>query len=203
MSESISVGRWLARTDAEGPGTRFAVWVQGCGIRCDGCFNPHLWSSRGGSEISAGELFALVPPDVEGVTLLGGEPFEQAVPLAEFARLVRARGQSVMTFTGFTLEELEMQDGRGSAALLEQTDLLVDGPYLAEEVDLLRPWVGSRNQRFHALTERYAALVVELSASPDRLEIRVSADGRISVNGWATDEALDTLLAGLGRRTTA
>lgn len=202
----IRVARWIERTDAEGPGTRFALWVQGCALRCPGCFNPHLWSARGGTAMTPREVLAAVPADVDGVTLLGGEPFEQAGALAAFARLVRERGQNVMTFTGHTVEEL-----RGDAdadALLAATDLLVDGPYVADDLDTARPWVGSRNQRFHALTPAYADLVAELeagaSAAPDRIEVRVRPDGTLSVNGWARTADLETLLDGLdGRRVPA
>ena len=199
-SGPIRVGRLLARTDAEGPGTRAAVWVQGCTIRCPGCFNPHLWTARGGADHTPDELAAWVDPGVEGVTLLGGEPFDQAGPLARFAKLIRARGQTVMTFTGHRVEDLRAGGDPAAAALLDQTDLLVDGPFLRDRLDVDRPWVGSRNQRFHALTPRYAGLVADLASGPgDRLEIRVSPDGRVSVNGWATEAGLDVVLDGLGR----
>ena len=109
-----------------------------------------------------------------------------------------------MTFTGFTIEELRHSDDRAVAALLNQTDLLVDGRYERDNVDVLRPWVGSRNQRFHALTARYEPIVNDLESGlvSDQLEVRVSADGTVRVNGWATDQNLQTLLDGLGTRPT-
>lgn len=197
----IRVARTISVTQAEGPGQRFAVWVQGCTLRCQGCFNPHLWTERGGRLIPASYLASqAVASDVEGVTLLGGEPFEQASALAAFARAVRSAGLSVMTFTGYTLDQVRALPGTGPGELLEQTDLLVDGPYDAGRIDSSRPWVGSTNQTFHFLTPRYRHLRATLSASPDRVEIRVGADGRVAVNGWASDDALDHLLSGLGRR---
>ncbi|MBW9205349.1 radical SAM protein [Mumia sp. zg.B17] len=199
-SSPVRVARSIPRTTAEGPGTRFALWVQGCTLQCPGCFNPHLWTQRGGDLVAPETLLDAVPADVEGVTLLGGEPFEQAGPLAVFAALVRQRGQSVMTFTGFTLDDLRRKESGDVDALIAQTDLLVDGPFLKDQVDLARPWVGSRNQRFHALGPRYRTLVDELDGIGDRLEIRVSADGTVSVNGWAPTATLDLILADLGRR---
>src|SRR4051794_1393000 len=96
----VQVARVIPRTIAEGPGTRFAVWVQGCTIRCVGCFNPHLWGRKGGTATDpVGLATEAIDAEVEGVTLLGGEPFEQAAPLAAFARVVRHAGLSVMTFT--------------------------------------------------------------------------------------------------------
>jgi anaerobic ribonucleoside-triphosphate reductase activating protein len=189
----IRLARTIARSAAEGPGHRFVVWVQGCSIRCHGCFNPHLWAAGGGRLVTPGDLCDQVGPDVEGVTLLGGEPFEQARALAAFAARVRRRGLSVMTFTGYDRCDLAQVDG--AADLLQHTDLLVDGPYRADLLDLRRPWAGSANQRFHFLTERYRHLEQRLSDLPDRLELRVGPDGSMSVNGWATTDQLDTLLA--------
>jgi anaerobic ribonucleoside-triphosphate reductase activating protein len=138
-----------------------------------------------------------VAAQVEGVTLLGGEPFDQASAFASFACAVRAAGLSVMTFTGHRLEDLIGPHApEGAESLLAATDLLVDGPYVAEQMDLARPWVGSRNQRFHFLTDRYKHLETELADLVDRVEIRVAADGQVKVNGWATVAMLDDLLAG-------
>ena len=84
--DHIRVARVVPNTTAEGPGTRFAVWVQGCAIRCDGCFNPHLWTSQGGTPTTAEALAErAINANVQGVTLLGGEPTEQAAALADFA----------------------------------------------------------------------------------------------------------------------
>lgn len=166
-------------------------------MRCPGCFNPHFWGKDGGYDQSVAELIAAASSSaVEGVTLLGGEPFDQASAAADFAHGVRQAGLSVMTFTGFTLEHLEGPAApSGSAKLLATTDLLVDGPYRSSEIDVDRPWVGSRNQRFHFLTDRYQGL--QLGMSPDRLEVRVKPNGEVSLNGWSDIDRLDTLLEGI------
>ncbi|HMS75247.1 4Fe-4S single cluster domain-containing protein [Gordonia sp. (in: high G+C Gram-positive bacteria)] len=198
------MGAVVDDTVAEGPGRRFAVWVQGCSIRCPGCFNPHLWGPHGGTDIDAGELAAraLAVPGIDGVTLLGGEPFEQARPLARFASLVAAQGLSVMTFSGFTYRELTAAGAPdGAAELLCATDLLVSGPYLADRPDIGRPWVGSTNQEFHFLTDRLRHVEAELTALPDRIEVRVAASGEVTVNGWAATDQLDALLADDFRRS--
>lgn len=195
---ALSVGRVVPRTEVEGPGLRFAVWVQGCSIRCAGCFNPHLWQPGGGEAISPQALIEeALAADVEGVTLLGGEPFDQAVGAAEFASLAKRAGLSVMTFTGFTLAHLRRRAIADPAIqrLLDATDLLVDGPYQAERPDHARPWVGSTNQQFHFLTSRYAQLRGTLETISDGIEVRLSAEGVMSVNGWATVEQLEALLS--------
>jgi anaerobic ribonucleoside-triphosphate reductase activating protein len=199
----VAVARFLASTRAEGPGERTAVWVQGCAIRCPGCFNPHLWTFRGGRPTPSDELAARVlAAGTSGLTLLGGEPFDQAAALAKVAATVQAAGRSVMTFTGYTTAQLDRAVGLGRAdvaALLAGTDLLVAGPYLADRIDAARPWVGSTNQEFVLLTRRFPHLLDELTATPDRVEVTVDADGVVAVNGWAELDALDTLLADLGR----
>jgi anaerobic ribonucleoside-triphosphate reductase activating protein len=183
------VGARVPVTEVEGPGARYALWVQGCSIRCPGCCNPHLFAAAGGDlRTVSGLLYEVrqAAPRIEGLTLLGGEPFEQAAPLAELARGARALGLSVMTFTGHTLEALRARQDAATDALLAATDLLVDGPYLAHLPDGRRRWVGSQNQRFHYLTDRYSP-AIELPAPSEALrgiEVRVSADGRVLVNGW-------------------
>ncbi|GAA3232376.1 4Fe-4S single cluster domain-containing protein [Dactylosporangium siamense] len=199
--DRVAVARFLTSTRAEGPGDRTAVWVQGCTIHCAGCFNPHLWTFRGGRLTPAEELTAqILAADTSGLTLLGGEPFDQAAALAKVAAAVQAAGRSVMTFTGYTTAQLDhaVATGRADvAALLAGTDLLVAGPYLADRLDLARPWVGSTNQEFVLLTDRFPHLLDDLTATPDRVEVTVDPDGRVAVNGWADLDALDTLLADL------
>jgi anaerobic ribonucleoside-triphosphate reductase activating protein len=198
-SELLRIGSVTTQTVAEGPGIRFAIWAQGCTIRCPGCFNPHFWGTAGGQDVTVEDLSGQASAaGVDGVTLLGGEPFEQAPAFAAFAGRVRKAGLSVMIFTGFEREFLESSAAPdGSAALLAETDLLVDGRYRADLPDLLRPWVGSTNQQFHFLTDRYRHLEESLTEVPDRLELRISPAGQIAVNGWATVERLDALLEGV------
>jgi anaerobic ribonucleoside-triphosphate reductase activating protein len=184
----VRVGARVPVTEVEGPGARFALWVQGCSIRCPGCCNPHLLE-RGGEAVPvarlAGEVRAVLPR-IEGITLLGGEPFEQAPALARLAAEVQALGLSVMTFTGDTMEHLRARGDADAHALLAATDVLVDGPYLAHRPDRRRRWVGSENQRFHYLTARYSpAIETPGDGEPLRgVEVRVAADGRVLLNGW-------------------
>ncbi|MBB2943306.1 anaerobic ribonucleoside-triphosphate reductase activating protein [Actinoplanes lutulentus] len=206
MSATVVIGRVLASTDAEGPGCRTAIWVQGCSIRCSGCFNPHFWSLSGGATTTVRELLGIVKKaGTEGITLLGGEPFDQAEPLSEFAAGVRAAGGSVMTFTGYTLAHLRAAGDDsipGAAALLAATDLLLDGPFLRHQIDRSRPWLGSTNQGVHFLTDRYAYLRNQLASERDRIEVRIGPQGSVEINGWTDIEALDTLLAGVVERVT-
>lgn len=176
---------------------RFALWVQGCSIRCPGCFNPDLFATRGGTPVDPIELAEqIISTDgIEGVTFLGGEPFDQPSPLAEVAARVQAVGLTVMAFTGYWREDLETR--RDAGRLLTHVDLLVDGPFEREHPDHTRPWVGSVNQRFWFGSDAYGP---EDLIAPDRVEVRVAIDGVTTVNGWADDDALDRLLSDIGRR---
>jgi anaerobic ribonucleoside-triphosphate reductase activating protein len=205
MSDVVRVLRFLPATEAEGPGRRAALWVQGCSIRCPGCFNPHSWTFDGGtsagwSELAEAVRAAAADHAIEGLTLLGGEPFDQAAPLASLAEAVQAEGLSVMTFSGYVLEDLRAAGREDFDRLLAATDLLVDGPYLAPRPERRRPWIGSDNQRFWFLTDRYAHLADDLGAIPNRLEVRISRSGEIAVNGFATVAALEDLLTGTAGR---
>lgn len=196
MATSLRIHRVVDRTEVEGPGARACVWVQGCTIRCPGCFNPHTWTRSGGTDMTVGALAErlLGLPDIEGVTFMGGEPFEQAAGLAELARRLRSASDlSVMTFSGHEREFLESEPWPGCTALIAQTDLLIDGPFRQDLLDTSRPWVGSSNQRYHFITGRYRHLEPDLASIPNRLEVRVQADGTVFVNGLATRADLDRL----------
>ena len=196
--ELLNLHRIVDTTAAEGPGLRCAVWTQGCSVRCPGCFNPQTWTTRGGTLMPWPDLAArvLAVDGIEGVTLLGGEPFDQPEPLGAFAAAVRAEGLSVMTFTGHLLEDL--RERPECAALLAATDLLVDGPFRADEPEPTRPWVGSLNQRFHFLTDRYDESIF---TTPNRVELRIAHDGSVELNGFATTAELEALLAPLREGT--
>ena len=176
-------------TGSEGPGRRFCVWVQGCSRHCPGCFAEELWDHQSGYELSVDDLCAqldarlAIAPQLEGITLLGGEPFEQAEALARFAMHARARGLSVFCFSGYTLKELELGRVPGAAELLAQVDVLAAGPFVREERDFSRPWVGSRNQEFFFLTDRYEA--DSFLNARNRVEVRLRRDGSITLNGMA------------------
>lgn len=180
--------QYISATRVEGPGVRACIQVQGCPIRCQGCAVQQTWPADGGLLYDSASLAGQIleeRPRVEGVTFLGGEPFSQAAALAEIGRLVKAHGLSVVTFTGHLLEDIEKANREDFNELLAVTDLLIDGPFQHENVDYSRPWVGSTNQRFHFLTDRYRNLVETLELIPNRIEVRLKPDGRIMINGLA------------------
>lgn len=195
----LRVFQFTPATKAEGPGLRACIQVQGCPIRCLGCAVPQTWPAHGGETFDTQHLISKIidGPPVEGVTFLGGEPFAQAAALAEVARAVKALGMTVLTFTGYWLEDLQKANRVDFGELLAATDLLIDGPFQREHVQFTRPWVGSSNQRFHFLTDQYAHLAPTLSSIPNRIEVRLNPDGRIFVNGLAAIRDIKRLIGGV------
>ncbi|MGX1982246.1 anaerobic ribonucleoside-triphosphate reductase activating protein [Thermolongibacillus altinsuensis] len=196
---ALRIHRFIPYTEVEGPGARACIQVQGCPIRCPGCAVPFTWSESGGYEIEVDELAEriLSGPKVEGVTFLGGEPFAQAKELANLAKKLKKNGLSVVTFTGYVLEDILKEAREDWMELLQVTDLLIDGPFRKDLLDTSRPWVGSLNQRYHFLTSRYKHLEKTLKNVPNRLEIRIHSDGRVFVNGLATTDHMNDLFKDL------
>lgn len=132
----------------DGPGIRMAIFFQGCLHKCEGCHNPGSWPMYGGEKVDTNDLMKKMANDplLDGITLSGGEPFLQPQPALALVRFARQKGLSVWCYTGYTFEQInEWQDNRKT--LLQNIDVLVDGPFKLEEKSLDVPWRGSRNQR--------------------------------------------------------
>ena len=140
----------------DGPGLRYVIFTQGCQHRCPHCHNPETWDMDAGKEYSARQLIRLIkqqPKTKQGVTFSGGEPFLQAAELAEAARAAHQKGWNVVTYTGFTYEELVENNDDGVKALLSATDILIDGKYIHELRSIELPFRGSSNQRMIDVAE--------------------------------------------------
>lgn len=135
----------------DGPGLRTVLFVQGCPHRCPGCHNPQAQPWEGGYWRDVDSLAESLCAErgIRGVTFSGGEPFAQAEALAYLAGKLKKAGLDIVVYSGYTYEELcEMAKNDGAvAALLENCDLLVDGPYLEEKRDIGLAFRGSSNQR--------------------------------------------------------
>lgn len=160
-----------------GPGSRTVLWVRGCSLRCPGCIAAPILGPGPSWDVDPAELATriLSHDDEEGITISGGEPFEQAEPLAILAALVQVAGRSVMVYSGHSLESLRGSDLPGVQDLLAAADILIDGPFIqARQGDLL--WRGSDNQRVHFLSPRYANLSELVNGGSVGVELLVDAE---------------------------
>lgn len=190
----LNIMGYVSESEVNGPGIRAVVWVQGCNRECPGCFNPASWPFEFNQLISVDELKTqiLSNPRNQGVTFSGGEPFWQAESLALLAKKLKAAGLSTMSFTGFTLKELQSEKAPvGSSDLLEQLDILVDGPFV-ESLAINSPEspVSSRNQKVHIFNPAFQA---QISWASDQLEIHVLKDGTRIITGFRGQMGLDEI----------
>ena len=185
----LRVGGLLERSRVNGPGERFVVWVQGCGLGCPGCFNPGLWTKEGGARWPVEELAARIHavPGLRGVTVSGGEPLEQPEAVAELLALLAPRLDTVV-FTGHTLEEARSDPRKD--AVLARADLLVAGRFLRGQAAEGR-WAGSSNKVLHALSGRIRAD----EAPGGGVEITLSGNGSAIMTGFPL-ESLRAALRG-------
>ena len=133
----------------DGPGFRFTVFTQGCSHHCPGCHNPQTHDPSGGTEHTVEELLERMRsnPLTDGLTLSGGEPFEQPEDCLLLAQGAHESGLNVWSYTGYLFEFLRDQGTEAQKVLLREVDVLVDGPFLLDQRTLSLPWRGSRNQR--------------------------------------------------------
>ena len=171
MTDTIRLYGLVTDSIVDGPGFRTSIFTQGCPHHCPGCHNP------GSHDFDAGTVYTLDDveakfsknPLLDGVTLTGGEPFCQAAACAELARRARARGLNVWTYTGYTWETLTAAGRPDWDALLAQTDVLVDGPFVAARKSYGALFRGSTNQRLIDVPASRAAGRVVLWTRPDPL----------------------------------
>ena len=173
---SLRVHAIEPRSRANGPGTRTVIWVQGCTLGCPGCFNPATWPAAGGQEMEIAAIVdAVRAAGSEGVTVSGGEPFEQ--PEALLALVTALAGTSIIVFSGFTRGEIERQPL--GPAVLERIDVLVDGRYV-DKRRVASGLRGSANQVVHLLTPRHR--MADIESTPVG-EVIIGPDGEVRVSG--------------------
>ena len=135
----------------DGPGIRFTIFVQGCPHNCEGCHNPETHDFGGGRVADTDRIYNKIKqfPLVKGVTYSGGEPFCQPEPLAELGEKLKADGYHLMSYSGWTFEQLLSKSEREPQVkrLLGLLDVLVDGRFVLAERTLELHYRGSRNQR--------------------------------------------------------
>lgn len=133
----------------DGTGLRMTIFTQGCFHHCPHCHNPQTHNPKGGTIWQTEDIIAVFRenPLLDGITLSGGEPFEQSEACAALAKAAHQSGLNVWTYTGYTWEALLEKNDSSQMELLKNTDVLVDGPFLKEQLSLELRFKGSKNQR--------------------------------------------------------
>ena len=167
----VTVARIQYPVTVLGPGRRVGVWFQGCTIGCAGCMSQDTWDPVGGERLTVGDLCDLVlaaraDKALDGVTISGGEPFQQPGALLALCSELRLRwpDTDVLVYSGYPFRRLEERH----ADVLTLVDAVIAEPFVAGR-PTERPWRGSANQTLHVLSpsveRRYAE--AELASAGD------------------------------------
>lgn len=179
--DTIRIHHFEPVSQANGPGKRAVVWVQGCALGCRGCFNPETHDFSGGETWFVEKLAQQIikmQDGIEGLTISGGEPVHQHHALAQLIRQIRASTQlSMLVFTGYDMDELKRIPR--ISEFLEGIDVLIAGRYDANQ-RVARNLVGSSNKKILFFTDRYTAK--DLEEIP-QAEIMISPDGEVMLSG--------------------
>jgi anaerobic ribonucleoside-triphosphate reductase activating protein len=181
----LNIMGYVDQSEVNGPGCRAVVWVQGCNRECSGCFNSDSWAFEI-NDLVAIETLAesiLKNPQNTGVTFSGGEPFWQAPALTILAKKLKAAGLNVMSFTGFTLQQLQSNSAPpGAKELLAELDILIDGPFVKSlAVNSPDSPVSSSNQNVNIFNPEFADKITWAS---DQIEVHILKDGNRIVTGY-------------------
>jgi anaerobic ribonucleoside-triphosphate reductase activating protein len=183
----MRIHKILGISNTNGPGFRFVVWVQGCCRKCCGCFNPKTHDPCGGYEIGISEIISEIPlAEIDGITVSGGEPFEQPKDLLALLDNACQIGLHRLVYTGYTYEELQFKRDINIEKCLMKIDLLIDGAFKKENLPYM-PWTGSGNQRLIQLNNGkikkiYKKSDLKLTGIPDG-EIIIDTKGSILTTG--------------------
>lgn len=154
MSNMIRLASVTAHSSVDGPGLRTVVWFQGCPHHCVGCHNPKTQSVDKGYCVTIDELILKIESlHNKKITLSGGDPFLQALPLLELVERLESLGYNIWCYTGYTFEECLIHPV--FKACLRHMDMLVDGRFILEQMDHTLMFRGSKNQQIIDLKQYF------------------------------------------------
>jgi len=165
-----------------GPGLRFVIWVQGCGLGCKGCWNTEMWSFDERSPYTVDEILGMVQKeDVEGVTILGGEPLYQSKVLLKLVKKLKESGYNIMLYTGFEQEEITDLD---SKELFSLSDIVICGRYEEDKRSIYLRWRGSLNQQIIINNKEFENLIDMFNEQVNEVEIHFDDYGNVKILGY-------------------
>ena len=185
------LGHTVDHTEIYGPGIRSAIWLKGCTLACEGCWNKQYWPATGGELVSVEELNLRLNSieGIEGITLLGGEPLQQAPEVLELIKLQRENNRTVMIYSGYEIHELDAIQKE----CVELSDIVILGRYKQELRNTNLRWRGSQNQVLFSPTGRYD--VDQYEDGDNEVSIHIDKNGEITITGYPD---MDTMLDLIG-----
>jgi anaerobic ribonucleoside-triphosphate reductase activating protein len=189
----IRIHDMMSHSYVNGPGRRTVIWVQGCEKRCPGCANRSSWDPDGGRPITIAELvkYIMEALPIEGITLTGGEPLLQSPALLKLVQWVKAKGLTVVTFTGYTVQEINALEDEAVRQLYELSDLVVAGPFV-RSIPPMHPLTGSGNQRLICHKEAYRPYAGQVRSVASG-EVRINEEGKVTLTGFLPPAAVNKI----------
>jgi anaerobic ribonucleoside-triphosphate reductase activating protein len=179
-----------------GPGKRLGIWVQGCDLYCRGCINKSLWDAEKGKSVPVLAVYEMINQlcqDYDGITITGGEPFNQYPQLMAFSMLIKRKTNlNILCYTGYCLNELETKFS--DKAFYQSIDFLIDGRYKASELTT-NSLIGSENQRIYIFSDG-KAIATKMENSEKTWSVKCD-DGTIYMAGIPNRKDMDILVKNL------
>jgi anaerobic ribonucleoside-triphosphate reductase activating protein len=169
-----------------GPGVRTVIHFQGCKFACPGCFNPETHAMNDGKEMTLEKVLKLIPVNIDGVTISGGEPFLQQEALLQLVRLLHELNYTVVVFSGFYRHEIERL--KYGNEILKSTDVLIDGRFELQQISD-EGLYGSDNQTIYFLSDRYKPSDFEKR----EVEFSFDLEGNTRITGFPTKELVQSI----------
>ena len=164
-----------------GPARRLVLFLQGCSIRCKGCANSALWEFGQGNDMSVEQILNLCE-GVDGITLLGGEPLDQAEKLLPIVSGLKRLGKTVILFTGYNYKELSPT----ARLIWRNSDIVIFGRYQQEKRSLYLQFRGSTNQKVYTHRGKYADYRVKDGHTEALIDL--DSSGSLTLRGFCPDE---------------
>ncbi|MBP6933060.1 MAG: radical SAM protein, partial [Candidatus Methanofastidiosum sp.] len=168
------------KSEIYGPGIRTVLWMQGCRLRCKGCWNKDMWNFKPHKLFRVEELVEKVKNiyGIEGITLIGGEPMHQSLELLKMAMEIKKLGLTVVLFTGYEFSELTSEH---EIKLWKLSDIVICGRYEENRRNIYLQWRGSENQRVIFNTKVYEKYTL---AEGNYCEINIDTNGEMTISGF-------------------
>ena len=171
-----------------GPGKRLLIYLKGCSIHCEGCINQHLWSFEGGVPLSSKEVVDIaINNNLDGITLHGGEPLDQADNLLEIVKEVKSIQKTIILFTGYNKKELS----GSKLKIWKLSDIVVAGRFQIQKRNIYLQFRGSTNQRVYTHKGKYQNYV--LKDGYTSAVFTIGENGDMDVNGFLSDDIADLM----------